>query len=64
MAEWLKATDCKSVSNTYIGSNPISFRKKGLVIVVQLVERQTVTLNVMGSNPFFYPILKNVIQKS
>lgn len=25
MAEWLMAIDCKSISNTYIGSNPISF---------------------------------------
>lgn len=25
MAEWLMAVDCKSISNTYIGSNPISF---------------------------------------
>lgn len=26
MAEWLMAIDCKSISNTYIGSNPISFK--------------------------------------
>lgn len=27
MAEWLMAIDCKSISNTYIGSNPISFSR-------------------------------------
>ena len=25
MAEWLKATDCKSVGFSYVGSNPTSF---------------------------------------
>lgn len=49
------AIDCKSISNTYIGSNPISFIFKIMVIIAQSVEYQTVTLSVMGSNPLFYP---------
>ncbi len=32
MAEWLKATDCRSVDRkVYVGSNPILFTKAGIV---------------------------------
>ena len=28
MTEWLKVRDCKSLSKTYVGSNPTSFKIK------------------------------------
>jgi hypothetical protein len=28
MVEWLKTTDCKSVSVSFVGSNPTFFNKK------------------------------------
>ena len=31
MAEWLKAADCKSVSNTYVGSNPTLWKRGGVI---------------------------------
>ena len=61
MAEWLKATDCKSVLSEYAGSNPASSTKvlvvrvNGVVVsecagVAQLVELQFSKLNVASSS--------------
>ncbi len=62
MAEWLKATDCKSVLSEYVGSNPTPSTTSILVVsvkrrldelyagVAQLVELQFSKLNVASSS--------------
>lgn len=61
MAEWLKAADCKSASNTYIGSNPISFKDNMFGNCSSIGRASNCDFECYGFEPLLLPNVKNVI---
>lgn len=49
MAEWLKAADCKSVSLSFVGSNPTLWKKRWGRVIGNSLDSCS---KVKGSNPF------------
>ncbi len=64
MAEWLMAIDCKSVSKSYIGSNPISFNFMFLGNCSSIGRASNCDFECYGFDPLLLPpcFIKGEIQ--